>query len=261
MIIRPPKKNEMPRASLYKFAGSAYIFSAIFCIFQADAATIEANSPGKATVEKNSTVVFGGGGIYTFALKASADGNALRDTAAEQCLDILSGSAAGRTITSWGMLTARLSFGDPLFYSASLSNHCNTELRRYVGLWSTSTPGIFIGDWFTIPANRTCSVNVITSPAIPDIIPGKTINEVQITSASTGTGTLAFKPNANNGSKGTITDGTHFLTYSVPGTVWNSGSGQWTGGLGDYSLKLDEVPDRTPPGEYKGNMTATISCE
>jgi len=256
MITVSSRKHE-----IYKLSGSVFVFLTMLYSLPVNAVTIEANSPGLAVVERNSKVVLGGGGIYTFALKATADGNAVRDTAAEQCLDIVSGTMAGITITGWGALTSSLAWGATLNYSANLSNHCNAELRRYVGLWSISTPGIFTGDWFTIPANRTCSVNVITSPAIPDLIPGKTINEVQITSASTGTGTLAFKPNANNGSKGTISDGTHFLTYSVPDTVWNSGSGQWTGGLGDYSLKLDDIPDRTPPGEYKGNMTATISCE
>lgn len=256
MIAVLSRKNE-----IYKFSGSVFVFLTMLNSLPVNAVTIEANSPGLAAVGKNTTVVLGGGGVYTFALKATADGNAVRDRAAEQCLDIVSGTMTGITITGWGALTSSLAWGASLNYSATLSNHCNNELRRYVGLWSTKAPGIFSGDWVTVPANRTCSVNVVTSPAIPDLVPGKAVNAIQITSASTGTGTLAFKPNANNGSKGTITDGTHFLTYSVPGTTWNSGTGQWTGGLGDYSLKLDNIPDPTTPGKYKGNMTATISCD
>lgn len=120
---------------------------------------------------------------------------------------------------------------------------------------------------FNVPGSSTCSVEINTTPSIPEITPGKRLNAVNFTSNAIGTGYLTFKPDAYDNNGGLLKGGDgNTLNYSVvdsaSGTFWNAADAQWRGDLTrDYLVQLAEIPLSTAAGTYKGTMTATVSCE
>lgn len=113
-----------------------------------------------------------------------------------------------------------------------------------------------------IPALVTCSVEVNTLPVLPDLRPGRSVNEITLTSNSVGSGGLSFKPDAYDGNGGLLkNDQGNTLTYSVTGATWNMGENQWTGNLlQNYALKVGDIPAPAQAGKYTGMMTVTLSC-
>lgn len=114
---------------------------------------------------------------------------------------------------------------------------------------------------------QSCSVDVNSTPTIPDIVPGKSVNAVTLTSLTIGSGHLTFRPDTHDENGGLLKGDTGgSLSYSVidseSNSNWNTADAQWQGDLTQhYSVKLGDIPLSTTPGTYTGTMTATISCE
>lgn len=145
-----------------------------------------------------------------------------------------------------------------VYYSLDYKNESNTG--------TTASNYLAIGHT-TIPAQTVCSVDINTPLDLGVLIPGQSATSIQLANNASGNGIVTFKPDNHDSSGGIIkNDGGDTLGYSITGTHsmmnWDAVNGQYRGDLSsDYAFQLEQVPLTVKPGEYRGIITATISCD
>lgn len=225
--------------------------------------------------------------LLFIGLGTSASGSSYSYPAspAENCVDITS-----TYNTSWGVSgSGPSSFGwpssisianpnslasTPINLSMSLKSTCDQQYNVVMvfgsargGAWADDQNSRSYLENVVIPPRRTCSVDINTSPSIPVITPGNSVDTISLTTSAVGSGSLMFKPDSLNGTVGTLKNSNgNSLTYWVVDAnldaKWSASDSLWKGNLNtDYLLKLGDVAKTMPSGVYKGSMTATLSCD
>ncbi|MCW2254855.1 hypothetical protein M2263_000946 [Providencia alcalifaciens] len=232
----------------------------VLMLNQSQALLIEAISKGEQPVGYTENLMF-----YPrkFTINFKPDGGGSFDP---KCLTVKGkvGSNEMISIEGWGGHAMNHKYAGNFRYDVVVTNRCGLPIVGTVETQFTRTSPTGKGKLHKHKVSidsQKCSVDVATSPKIPDIYPRESIPLVKITSNISGNGTLSFIPGQNKEKKGVLRNSNQdYITYSIADMPWNDTLKGWSGKLHEYSIKIDQVTSSTKAGIYTGVMQVRISC-
>ncbi|SFU21556.1 hypothetical protein SAMN05192562_1211 [Kosakonia arachidis] len=204
---------------------------------------------------------------FVLHLKASADGNAVNDVAAEACISV-SGSISysGVSISAaWGKTFSLGAPGNPITLDLNLVNNCQNDKTEYLATWDTGQASVWVGDWVTVPVAKTCSASV-QDVGFGEVYEGATAtSSLSITKSGTGSGTVKVSGNDLTSTGDLYLGGDENLIVHPSDSSYigqDSGKGIWVSDASQKTIPLEiQVGNNAKTGEHKSVLTATLTCE
>lgn len=238
----------------------AVVLTNMLAAVPAHAVIIECNAP-RTAVHTWSAVTLSG---TTWA--KILDENGEEDTAAEAQTTLLRKIVVEgqptTTVSVWGP-AGKVAVDGIVSGSTAVTGMNQSSATRSIMLVHETSFG-----WFSqeasmeIGGRNSASIDVASVADLGKTNAGETPS-IKITSNGTGNATMLFIPSDfdNNGYGLLKAKGGYSLTYTIDQTEWDSGTGEWIGGLGEHTIIAEKIPTTAPSGKYAGSVTATLACQ